>query len=144
MPRPSALSDDAARFGEPTMVLPRLGQGAFRFMVMDAYQRRCAITGERTLPALDAAHIKPYSQAGPHSPDNGLFLRRDLHTLFDRGYLTVATDLRVRVSPRIRREFENGRDYYALEGQPILTPTVESARPARDYLEWHGDLVYRA
>jgi putative restriction endonuclease len=45
-----------ARFGEPTLVRPRLGQGAFRIVVTDNYQRRCAISGERTLPALDAAH----------------------------------------------------------------------------------------
>jgi putative restriction endonuclease len=40
-------------------VQPRLGQGAFRLLVTDAYQRRCAVTGERTLPVLDAAHIRP-------------------------------------------------------------------------------------
>ncbi|NMA21916.1 MAG: HNH endonuclease, partial [Spirochaetales bacterium] len=30
----------------------RPGQGAFRIMVTDAYNRRCAISGERTLPVL--------------------------------------------------------------------------------------------
>ena len=48
-------------FGKPQIVLPRLGQGLFRVMVTEAYSRRCAITGERTLPVLEAAHIKPYS-----------------------------------------------------------------------------------
>jgi hypothetical protein len=33
----------------------------FRILVTDACQRQCALTGERTLPVLDAAHIKPYS-----------------------------------------------------------------------------------
>ena len=45
------------RYGKPILVQPRLGQGAFRLLVTDAYQRRCAVTGERTLPVLDAAHI---------------------------------------------------------------------------------------
>lgn len=32
----------------------------------EAYHRRCAISGEKTLPVLEAAHIKPYSMAqGP-------------------------------------------------------------------------------
>ena len=35
-----------ARYGEPTLIRPRLGQGAFRVLVTDAYHRRCAITGE--------------------------------------------------------------------------------------------------
>lgn len=31
-----------------------------RVLVTEAYGRRCAVTGERTLPALEAAHIKPF------------------------------------------------------------------------------------
>jgi hypothetical protein len=49
-------------FGKPVLIAPRLGQGAFRLQVTDAYGRRCAVTGERTLPALEAAHI--YARAG--------------------------------------------------------------------------------
>lgn len=45
----------------------RLGQGAFRLLVTDQYQRTCAITGEKTLPVLEAAHIMPYSQSQLHS-----------------------------------------------------------------------------
>jgi putative restriction endonuclease len=78
------------RFGEPTLIKPRLGQGAFRVSVTDAYQRRCAITGERTLPILDAAHIRPYGQGGEHDITNGLLLRTDIHRLFDLGYVTTA------------------------------------------------------
>ncbi|PSO48774.1 MAG: hypothetical protein BRC33_08750 [Cyanobacteria bacterium SW_9_44_58] len=47
------------------------------------------MTGERTLPALDAAHIKPYAQSGSHTISNGLLLRADLHRLFDRFYITI-------------------------------------------------------
>lgn len=43
------------RYGKPMLVHPRLGQGAFRLLVTDACARRCAVTGERTLPVLDAA-----------------------------------------------------------------------------------------
>ena len=109
----------------------------------DAYERRCAVTGERTLPVLQAAHIKPYSQLGPHSTENGLLLRSDLHTLFDRGYLTVTPEMELRVSRRIRDEFENGRDYYALERAPVRQPVAPYPPPARDYLEWHGDTIFR-
>jgi putative restriction endonuclease len=43
--------------------------------------------------------------------ENRLLLRSDLHTLFDRGYLTVTPEARLEASNRIRKEFENGRDY---------------------------------
>lgn len=54
------IGDVDARFGEPHLIRPPLGQGAFRVLVTDIYRRRCAVTQERTLPALEAAHIRPY------------------------------------------------------------------------------------
>lgn len=131
------------RFGGPSVVYPRLGQGSFRVLVTDIYDRRCAVTGERTLPVLQAAHIKPYSADGPHEPRNGLLLRSDLHTLLDRGYVTVTPQLRFEVSRRIREEFENGRDYYALHGQPVRRPAQQGLAPARQYLDWHASHVFR-
>jgi putative restriction endonuclease len=132
------------RYGEPTLVYPRLGQGTFRVLVTDLYDRRCAVTGERTLPVLEAAHIKPYGRDGPHDPRNGLLLRSDLHTLFDKGYVSVTPELRFQVSRRIREEFENGRDYYRLDGQQVRVPKRQEVRPALDYLDWHASNVYRA
>jgi putative restriction endonuclease len=134
----------APRYGEPMLVAPRLGQGSFRVLVTDAYQRRCAVTGERVLPVLEAAHIRPYARGGEHRVDNGLLLRSDLHTLFDRGYVTVTPENRLEVSPRIRGDFENGRAYYALDGESIRLPMSPAARPDREFLEWHNSEVYLA
>ncbi len=107
-------------------------------MVMDAYSRRCAITGEKTLPVLEAAHIKPYSEEGPHEVSNGIFMRSDLHTLFDGGYLTLTGEFNIEVSKRIREEFSNGREYYALHGKKLVTlPEDSSSRPGLAHLEWH-------
>jgi putative restriction endonuclease len=112
-----SVADGIRRYGEPTVIIPRLGQGTFRIMVTDAYQRRCAVTRERTLPALDAVHIKPYNDSGSHDVRNGLLLRSDIHKLFDTGYVTISLDYRFDVSRRIKEEFENGRDYYALHAR---------------------------
>src|SRR5262245_53663320 len=40
-----AENAEPARYGEPILVRPRLGQGAFRIIVTDAYGRKCAVTG---------------------------------------------------------------------------------------------------
>lgn len=128
-----------SRYGKPQVVEPRLGQGAFRVLVTEIYQRRCAITQERTLPALDAAHILPYSEGGEHQPSNGILLRRDLHSLFDAGYVTITPDLRFEVSRRIREEFENGRHYYELHGRRIEAPDDASLRPSPVSLAWHNE-----
>jgi Predicted restriction endonuclease len=138
------VSDELSGYGNPIEIRPRLGQGAFRVMVTDAYDRRCVVTGERTLPVLQAAHIKPYNLVGRHEITNGLLLRSDLHTLFDRGYLTVTPDLRMHVSRRIHDEFENGRDYYALDGRSIREPSNPSLAPSKEMLDWHASTVFRA
>jgi putative restriction endonuclease len=141
-PGPATIAAvERARYGDPMLVPPRLGQGSFRVIVTEAYERRCTITGERTLPVLEAAHIKPYGSGGPHEPENGLLLRSDLHTLFDQGYMTVdADELKVVVSGRIREEFENGRDYYQLHGRAIRLPLETNSLPSREYLTFHNSL----
>ena len=132
------VTEERPRYGEERLMRPRLGQGGFRVVVMDEYGRRCAFTGERTLPVLEAAHIQPYSEKGPHDVSNGLLLRSDLHTLFDKGYVTVTNNFRIEVSSRIREEFSNGRDYYALHGRELnVLPVDHAHRPCINFLEWH-------
>jgi len=113
-------------------------------MVTEAYNRKCAVTGERTLPVLEAGHIKPYSLVKPHELSTGLMMRSDLHRLFDEGYLTVdPKDRCVVVSKRIREEFENGKDYYKLEGQVLREPNEVWAKPLAENLEFHAYSVFR-
>lgn len=136
---PTRLEVEAQRHGTPRMVVPRLGQGAFRVEVMEAYGRACAITDEHSLPVLDAAHIRPYADEGPHTTSNGLLLRADIHRLFDKGYLTVGTDLRIQVSPRLRQDYANGKTYYPLHGQKARVPSCDADRPSAEYLRWHNE-----
>lgn len=132
------------RYGAPVLMKPRLGQGGFRVLVTDAYRRRCALTGESTLPVLEAAHILPFAESGPHDVSNGMLLRSDFHKLFDLGMITVTPELRVEVSPRIREEYFNGKAYYRLHGQELANlPESVSERPNTDFLRWHNDNRYQ-
>ena len=136
-----AVADN--RYGPELLIKPRIGQGAFKILITEAYQRRCAITGEKTLPVLEAAHIKPYSLEGPHAINNGLLLRRDFHTLFDRGYITVNKLLTVEVSHRIKEDFGNGKEYYAHHGSKlIILPERLEQMPDLHFLEWHNEYVF--
>lgn len=125
------------------MTKHRLGQGAFRIAVTEAYQRRCAITGEKTLPVLEAAHIKAYSEEGPNTVQNGLLLKSDFHTLYDSGYLTITPDYHIEVSQRLHLDYGNGKDYYKYQGEKVLIlPKSSFQQPSREYLEWHNEKVY--
>ncbi len=118
----------------------QLGPGAFWIVVMDAYQRQCAISGEKTGPVLEASYIKPFSEGGINHARNGILLRADLRILFEKGYLTVDPELKVLVSPRIKREFENGKDYYAYHGKELrFLPEKPEEKPSSEFLKWHNE-----
>lgn len=139
------MESNDARYGTAQIIFPRIGQGTFKVMVTEAYHRRCAISGEKTLPVLEAAHIKPYSKDGPHNTSNGLLLRKDLHTLFDRGYITIDEAMRIEVSKRIKKDYGNGREYYAYHGKRLANiPDRLAEQPAQEFLRWHNENIYLA
>ena len=141
-----AVDLDAERYGAPVLTRHRLGQGSFRLAVLDAYEQRCAVTGNRMAPVLQAAHIRPYASGGEHRVSNGLALRSDMHTLYDRGYIGVDPDYRLRVSPWLSEHFGNGVELYSREarGDVIRLPEAADERPDREALEWHMDTVFLA
>ncbi len=137
------VADGQVMWGNPVLVRQRLGQGGFRTLVADTYRRRCAVTQEKALPALEAAHIRPVTKEGKHRLDNGLLLRSDIHKLFDAGYVTVTPDYKFRASRKLKEEFHNGEEYFKLNGNNIWLPRDSESRPNREFLEWHSTIKFR-
>lgn len=138
------LEEPEAMYGKSVLTKVRLGQGAFRILVTDAYNRKCAISGEKTLPVLEAAHIKPYAESGPHFISNALLLRSDFHKLFDSGYLTITPELKVEVSRRIKEEYQNGKEYYKFHGGELHNlPNRIKDKPENRFIEWHNENVFK-
>lgn len=136
------LSEPAVRYGAPTLITPRLGQGAFRIAVTEAYGRQCAVSDGKVLPALDAAHIRPYSEGGLHIKANGILLRKDIHSILDAGYATVDTDYRFVVSNKVKEVFNNGEEYRRLHGKRLRLPKRKADWPNPDFLRWHNSERY--
>ena len=111
--------------------------------VTDAYARTCAVSGGKVLPALDAAHIKPYAFGGAHSVSNGILLRRDILSVFDAGYVTIDAEYRFVVSERIKTDFNNGNEYRRLHGTRLALPASTLSRPDPQLLQWHNNNVFR-
>lgn len=80
-----------------------------------AFDDCCALSGDCTLSALEAAHIIPVSQNGAFNAANGLLLRADLHKMYDCGDLKIGVDgmasipLDARVSDYYRSNVNNWR-----------------------------------
>lgn len=132
------------RVWRETLRVAREGQGAFRLRLLDAYTRRCAITGEHTEVVLDAAHVQPYLGPASNHVQNGLVLTKEFHALFDAGYVTVTPDHEVLVSTRLRKDYDNGHRYYPYDGKCLTAlPERVEERPSPEALEWHRKHVFR-
>ncbi len=109
-------------------ILERRGQPKFRRDLLKLYNDRCCVTGCAVMDLLEAAHINPYSEDGDNSLSNGLILRADIHTLFDRNLLTVDENCVVRISKDLI-----GSEYESLKGKkisrnPVALPSEFSLR----------------
>jgi len=130
-------------FGDARLQVVRLGQEAFKAVIAHNYGYHCAITGDKVRPVLEAAHILPVSAGGQHRPDNGMLLRSDMHTLYDRGYLGIDDRYRLQVSSRLRAEFGNGDALYAKAGDLVGVPSRRADKPHREFLQWHMETVFK-
>ena len=118
-------------------VVRRRGQAKFRQALLAAYERRCAITGCRVVPLLEAAHITPYLGIETNSISNGLLLRADIHTLWDLGLIAVnVATLTVWVNPEVDDPI-----YQALSGQQLRSAAHFSEQPSKAALRQQWDLA---
>lgn len=111
-------SEEDARVFVEASIVRRQGQPAFRELLLKAWGRRCAITGCDAEPALEAAHVRPYLGPSTNSLGNGLPLRADIHTLFDRQLITIDPNTwTVRLAPPLQET-----SYSDLDGAAVSVP----------------------
>lgn len=113
--------------------LVRPNQQLFRAMLLKSYDQTCAVTGSKVVPALEAAHIRPFSYERIDKVENGLLLRADVHRLFDRNLVGVnPTKMETVVSKLLI-----GTEYEEYAGVELIVPSDQRFRPAVQYLEDH-------
>lgn len=102
-------------------------QAAFRRSLMSRYNGKCAVTDCSVEATLQAAHVIPFSEsmALRNEPRNGLLLRADVHSLFDKALLTINPEnCRVVLSERLR-----ATPYWGFNGKKI------DPAPAKPYID---------
>jgi len=114
---------------------------AFRRVVIQAYDYRCAATGVRIITPdgealVEAAHIHPFSESGDDDPRNGIALSRDMHWAMDRNLIAPGPDLKWHVSPILDKRIPDLRTLCSLDGQPLLGPEETRLTPKREALQW--------
>jgi hypothetical protein len=115
------------------LISQRRGQPEFRRELLDAYERRCAMTGCDAIDALEAAHILPYNGPGSNHVSNGLLLRADVHALFDLGLISVDTaTMTLLLAPDLAKT-----SYGGLSGNQLRLPSQKSCMPNKHALDQH-------
>ena len=114
-----------------SMVRVRRGQARFRDHLLSTFGSLCAFTGRAPARVLDAGHLYSYAKLGQHEEHGGLMLRRDIHRLFDDGWLAIRPDnLKVDVAP----DLANYPQYAQLHEQTLK---VDLAPRQKQWLEEH-------
>ena len=131
--------------GEQLTTIPvRIGQRFFRDALLSAYRGRCCITGLATPELLIASHIVPWHEdrANRVNPRNGLLLSALHDKAFDRGLITIAEDMTVRVASGLANEADRffAETINAFEGRRIKLP--EKFQPKQEFLEHHREKVF--
>lgn len=120
---------------------------AFRRIVTDIYDYRCAATGLRVvLPdgtaMVEAAHIDPFCNSGDDDPRNGLALTPDMHWAMDAALIAPGPDYKWHVSKAIDSRIPDHRIFTELAGKPIFLPREQRMYPRQEVLEWRlGNLL---
>jgi len=147
--RTPELVEEAREFPEgrsrETLVRVRINQGFFRAAVLASYGARCCITGLSISELLTASHIVPWSVDTKNrtNPRNGLCLNAFHDRAFDCGLLTITPDLKVKLSPRVRRKSTESaaREFLGrYEGVSISPP--RRFAPDKDFLLYHNEKIF--
>ncbi|WP_206444886.1 HNH endonuclease [Burkholderia ambifaria] len=133
-PLPDFASEPEAHRYVMRAIAMREGQPKFRAALMEAYAGRCAVTGCAVEAILEGAHIRPYAAGGATTNvvNNGMLLRADIHTLFDRGLLWVDCNGHIQLA----RELHSS-EYVIFRGQPVRLPQHECDHPHPSHLTHH-------
>lgn len=118
----------------------------FRRIILDAYDRRCAVTGLKLINGggraeVDAAHIRPVEANGPDIINNGIALSGTAHWMFDRGLISLSDDLEIMISRHVN-DIESVRGLVNKNGRALL-PRRVSQRPHPHFLSWHRDHCFK-
>lgn len=128
-----ALNIEDARERINRSIAVRRGQQAFRLKLLNAYDRKCAMTGCDIEDLLEAAHIAPYRGPQTNHVQNGLLLRSDIHTLFDCGLITIdPASNGIILSSRLNRS-----SYRKLAGRKIRSAKQIDQAPSKEAIAKH-------
>ena len=128
------------------LVKVRVNQSFFRSTILTSYASKCCITGLNIPELLIASHIKPWKDDAENrtNPQNGLCLNSLHDKAFDKGFITVTTDYKVKVSKHFDAfQPQNNIENFFLKYEGYAINLPEKFFPKKDFLEYHYEEVFK-
>lgn len=129
-----------------TIIKARVNQSFFRSTILSSYNQKCCITGLSIPDFLVASHIIPWKKDENNrlNPHNGLCLNSIHDKAFDRGFITITPDFKIKVSNYFK-DYSKEKAVLDLfvkyENQSIILPN--KFLPSKDFLDYHFRSIFR-
>lgn len=129
-----------------TIIRQRVNQNFFRSTILSSYNLKCCITGLSISDFLVASHIKPWKadELNRLNPHNGLCLNSIHDKAFDKGFITVTPDYKIKVSKYFDAFKKDGavpEFFLRYENQSIILP--DRFLPSKEFLDWHYTNLFK-
>ena len=127
------------------LIKARVNQIFFRQTVLSAHNFTCCVTGIDAPELLVASHIIPWSRETKNrlNPRNGLCLNALHDKAFDKGLMTITTDFKIKISPKILKNPSAPIEKWIVgfEDKNIIIP--ERFVPTAEIIEYHNVNIFQ-
>jgi putative restriction endonuclease len=128
------------------IIKQRVNQSFFRSTILSSYNMKCCITGLSVPDLLVASHIVPWAKDEKNrlNPHNGVCLNAIHDKAFDKGFITITTDYKIKVSQQLENLKKENAVYdlfLKYHNQAILLP--DKFLPSKDFLDYHHQNIYK-
>ena len=128
------------------IVKQRVNQSFFRSTILSAYNLKCCITDLSIVEFLVASHIIPWAidDRNRLNPHNGLCLNSIHDKAFDKGFITITMDYRIKLSKALnsfKKENLVLDLFLKYENKVINLP--DKFPPSREFLEYHHNHIFK-
>lgn len=129
-----------------SIIKQRVNQSFFRSTILSSYNVKCCITGLSITDFLVASHIKPWTndELNRLNPHNGLCLNSIHDKAFDKGFITITPDYKIKVS-KYFNDFKKDEAipefFLKYENQSIILP--DRFLPSKEFLDWHYTNLFK-
>ena len=129
-----------------TIIKARVNQSFFRSTILSSYNLKCCITGLSIPDFLVASHIVPWSKDEKIrlNPHNGLCINSIHDKAFDKGFITVTTDYKIKVSKYLneyKKEDAVTELFLNYDNNSIFLP--DKFLPSKEFLEYHHQNIFK-